>query len=630
MAGSTPLVLSASSQQGIIKFFTSCAAMMTQTWDMRSAFQAIDTEYMREGNRTEAHIRAVLSNAIGDKTRLQDLTVPVVMPQVETALSYLAGVFLSGHPIFGMVANAENMDAAIQMETIIEENARRNAWIREFILWLRDGLKYNLHCLEVSWQRKTIYQPITAIGKVGATKETLWQGNTIKRIDMYNAFFDTRVAPAEIHSEGEFAGYSELYSRMRLKRFFQDLPDNSGMNATSAFESMYNDNPAWPFFFTPLINPNALLRFDPRASTDWLAWASAEASTGKIRYNNLYIKTTLYARIIPSDYNMKVPAQNTPQIWKFIIINGNVLAYAERQTDAHNNLPMVFGQPLEDGLNYQTKSFASNGIAFQDMASALWASKLASERRSVGDRVLYNPLLINEKDINSANPSAKIPVRPAAYGRNLQESVYAFPFNNQNQSMLLSEAQQIVQMANNVAGQNLPSQGQFQKGNKTLHEFQTTMQNGNNREQMMALFIEAQSMTPIKEMLKLNILQYQPPGTVYSAAYKRPVQVIPEDLRKQELLFKVTDGMLPLDRLIETDFMGTFMQVIAADPQLNFEFDKVKLFTYFAKLRGMHEVADFARTPEEKQQMMKQQEEALKLEQAKTQNRNQETASGTA
>ena len=117
---------------------------------------------------------------------------------------------------------------------------------------------------------------------------------------------------------------------------------------------------------------------------------------------------------------------------------------------------------------------------------------------------------------------------------------------------------------------------------------------------------------------------------MYSAAYKRPVQVIPEDLRKQELLFKVTDGMLPLDRLIETDFMGTFMQVIAADPQLNFEFDKVKLFTYFAKLRGMHEVADFARTPEEKQQMMKQQEEALKLEQAKTQNRNQETASGTA
>lgn len=47
---------------------------------------------------------------------------------------------------------------------------------------------------------------------------------------------------------------------------------------------------------------------------------------------------------------MKVPAPNTPQVWKFVYVNHSVLIYAERQTNAHGYLPMLFGQ-LEDGLD---------------------------------------------------------------------------------------------------------------------------------------------------------------------------------------------------------------------------------------------------------------------------------------
>jgi len=49
-------------------------------------------------------------------------------------------------------------------------------------------------------------------------------------------------------------------------------------------------------------------------------------------------------------------------------------------------------------------------------------------RRRVTDRMLYNPLLVDPDHINSPNPSAKIPIRPTAYGRKLEEAIYKIPF----------------------------------------------------------------------------------------------------------------------------------------------------------------------------------------------------------
>lgn len=619
MAAQTPILLSKAAQEGVCEYQTQCANMMSRNWNIRSQMAYIDTQYMREGNLETKQIRAEIANALGLKNKLQDPVVPIVMPQVENTLTYLASVFLSAHPLFGVVADPTNQDAAIQLETVIEENARRGGWTREFILWMRDGLKYNLQAMELVWGRKTIFNPITDTSfdpKIAAQKKVLWEGNIARRIDLYNAYWDTRVEPSKIHEVGEFAGYNELFTRMRLKQFIADLPDAMTENVKAAFESMV-DTGIYTWWYTPMINPKALLNYDPLTTMDWLAWATPEARNGKIQYNNMYIVSTLYARIIPSDFNIRVPSQNTPQIWKFIFVNQRVLIYAERQTDAHANLPIIFGQPIEDGLRYQTKSYASNGIPFQDMASALWAAKLASERRKIGDRVLFNPLLINEKDINSDNPSAKIPVRPNAYGRPLAEAVYAFPYNDSTLNSLIPEAQAIVQMADILNGKNQVRQGQFVKGNKTNSQFQQTMQSSEGRDQMLALFMEAQSFTPFKEMMMLNILQYQPGGAIYSPNQQKVVTIDPVQLRNAQLIFKVTDGMLPLERLIETDFLITFLQIISADPELALEYDKADIVAYIAKLKGIKHLADFKRTEEERSQIIKYQEAVAAQEQSK-------------
>lgn len=597
MSGNTPMLLSAKSQLGLKAFHDQCYIMYNSQWNLRSNMRLADLAFAREADLTKPNQRARFANRYGDKDRFQNITVPIVMPQVEAAVTYQASVFLTGIPLFGVSADPAYEDQALQLETIIDNNAIRGGWQREFNMFFRDGFKYGaMAALEVSWTREVTAAIETDIGfsaTQGKPKNQVWQGNKVKRIDMYNAFFDVRVQPSQMYREGEFFGYTELISRVALKKFMNELPDKMIVNEVAAFESaagsigMGLDFGALQSYYIPEINPIAFLNFNKYQTTNWLAWAQvADADTNKIQYKNMYEKTVLYARIIPSDFNIKCAQANTPQIWKFIFINHQILIYAERQTNAHNYLPILMGQPLEDGLGYQTKSLADNVGPIQDITSAISNASIASRRRSISDRTLYDPSRIAKEHINSENPSAKIPVRPAAYGKTVADAVHAFPFRDDQAGINSQEISQYSAMANMISGQNQVRQGQFVKGNKTQHEYADVMSHANGRDQQTAMMLEAQVMTPLKEILMMDILQYQGATTLFNREKKRTVPVDPSALRTAVLSFKVSDGLTPTDKLINADTMQVALQVIGSSPQIAPSYNVGPLFSYLMKTQG--------------------------------------------
>lgn len=585
--------------------------MFLNQWSLRNMMERIDRDYMREGDMTEDNQESILANLRGDASKMRNPTVPIIYPQVETATAYMTGTFLTGYPMFGVTADPANIDSALQMETVIANQQLKGSWVREFMMFFRDGLKYNLQGMEVDWCKETSYNLVQDASYKGGNEarpeRTIWAGNSVRRLDMYNTFFDTREFPSQVSKKGEFAGYIELYSRIKLKQFINSLPDEGKLltNIPAAFESGTGGAP-WEWYYIPQLNPDALINIDPRASTNWLSWSGLEAKTNGIRYQNMYQVCTLYGRIIPADFGINVPYKNHPQIWKFIIVNNNTLVYFERLTNAHNMLPIVLGQPLEDGLGYQTKSFATNVKPYQDIATALWAAKMQAERRRVMDRIFYDPNRIRVSDINSTNPIARIPVKASAYNKNIAEAVHLMPFADSNSQYFVQTAEMIVQMAQMTNGMNKPVEGQFQKGNKTTTEFQTVMGNANARLQTLALFIEAQTMTPIKEMLKTNIMQYQGTESIYNTEHNQIVEVDPAKLREQGMAFKVSDGILPTEKILSTDFMGVLLQVIGSSPEMQMEYKVLDMFSYWAKNKGMRDLNQFKRTPEEKQQYVQQ------------------------
>jgi len=597
-----PMYIPKLAQDGIIEFNKSCETVQESDYNIREHLREIDLAYMREQDWTTEHKRAKLANRYGDSDKLQNITVPVVMPQVESAVAYQSSVFLTGLPIFESVANPQFEDQALQLNTIIEDQSIKGGWVRELQMFFRDGFKYNISALEVGWDSvvtAALETDLTYSTKEAKPKSVQWEGNVISRLDPYNTLRDTRCFPTEIPTKGEFAGYTKLMSRVALKDFINKLPLKIIENIIPAFESgIGGSGNTLESYYIPQLNQDALLSRNLRASTDWASWVTASRTNSDIQYRNLYEVRVLYGRIIPSDFSLKVPAQNTPQVWKFIIVNNQVIISAERQTNAHNMIPILFGVPYEDGLGYQTKSLATNALPFQQAASALLNQSFAASRRSIFDRGLYDPSRIDSAAVNNSNPASKIPVKPAAYNKPVGDAYMPLPFKDDQSGIVFDKMQALAGMTDEVTGRNRAQRGLFTKGNRTKEEYVDVQQNASGRDHMVSMLLEAQVFTPLKEMLKINVLQYQGGTTLYSSQQQQLVTIDPVALRTAVLNFKMADGLTPVSKQIDSDALQVAMQVIGSNPQIAAEYNMGPAFSYLMKVQGA-DLKPFEKTPQQ-------------------------------
>ena len=588
MAVTMPVKISREAQDALASYIKT----LRYDSDMRDRMTTIDISYARESDRTRDTKKSRTAHATGDISKLENIEMAITSPAVEAGVTYQSSVFLTGYPMFGVTAAPQYIDQALQLETVIDNQANQGRWSREFMLAFRDLFKYNLCLMEVTW-KDTVTQSIETDIQFSATqgkpKEVIYSGNCLKRLNPYNSFWDMTVAPADLHVKGEYAGYIEGYSKVQLKQFLLALPDGRTENYKRAYESSSVHQYHRPSIRNDISNPSG---------TDWFKWAGIE-SGNNTRYSNYYEVRTIYCRIIPEDFGMNVPAKATPQIWKFIFVNDDVLVYSERQTNAHGFLPVICAQAVEDGLDYQTKSMAESVMPLQRASTALMTSVLAARRRAISDRGIYDPSRISEAHINNPNPSAKIPVRPAAYGENVANSYYAIPFRDDQSPILMQEIAQFGAYANAITGQNPARQGQFVKGNKTLHEFDTVMNNANGRDQLTAILIEHVLMAPIKEIIKINILQYQGAQEAYNRGADTTVQVDPVALRNAVMEFKISDGLTPKDKMANTDSLSVAMQVLGSSPQIAQAYNIAPLFSYIMKLQGATELKSFEKSQEQ-------------------------------
>ena len=597
----TILRISKESQQSLVVYLWNIRTRYTYFYSIRQVLEAADKEYYRENNRTEEHVRARLANNLGDSHRFQDITVPLVYDQVESWKSFMTEVFCSQTPIFPVVAPPKYADAAVQMNALLDKQARRGRWKSELIKFFRDCAKYSIGACEVSWAKVNtalVETDLQFSAKEGRPRNIIWEGNSIKRLDLYNTFWDTTVMPQDVATKGEYAGYHELVSRNRIKQMIAELGEDAIIpNINDAL----NSGTMLTEYYVPQVNPEALTAVQSLTQgMDWFSWAGLQNNSG-IAYKGLYIVSTLYARILPADFGIKAPQPNTPQVWKFLIVNFSTIIFIERQTNAHDMIPILFACPNDDGIKYQTKGLAANVKPFQQVASALMNSVIASRRRAISDKGLFNPLYVDEKNINSPNPAAKIPVKPAAYqGVPLNEIYWPIPFNDDQASLGLQETQIISSMADQVTGQNKAQRGQFVKGNKTLSEYEDVMSNADSKPKSEAIVLEDQFFSPLKHVLATNILQYQGNESLYYADTDNEVIIDPLLLRNAIWEFKITDGAVPANQEMHADVWQTALQMFSTNQQIGFEYNIGDVFAYLLQMKGA-DIKDFKKS---KQQIM--------------------------
>lgn len=589
--------------------------------DFRALLEYRDRAYQMQLDQSSNRLKELRRNLEGSARRkVSDITVPIVMPQIESAVAYQAGVYLSSYPIFGVFGAPEQEDMAIQFETIFGQHSVQYGWSRELIKVFRNGFKYNWAPAFAYWKKQNIQKittstAVSSAGTAGLKSDTIG-GNCIESWDPYNTFLDLSIEPAKYHEEGEAIGNNKIMNRMTFKRFVNSLDPSRTSQLREAFESGWqglngNANSATDYY-VPLINPYLQQGRISAYGMNWLQWAGLTAQSARsdgrgpaIDYKSYYLVTTFICRALPSDFGKP---GNNPTTYLCYIVNWQYVIYVEELISPFDYLPVFIMQPNEDGLGYQTQSMLDNALPFQDMSSALWNISLESKRRLVFDRLIYNERFINKADIDPASAVARIPLRNASQfkGEDIGKAVYQIPYREDNSASNLQMSEMISQMADVASGQNKVDRGGFQKGNKTKTEFETTMQNSSARQQLSSMTIEHQFMTPLKETLKANMLLYQQPGAFLNRNSKALVTVDPVALRNATLEFTITDGLLPTDKILSSELMTVFMQTAQAMPVLMTEYDVLGMFVYWIKLKGGNWLNDFKRSPQDQQKFIDQ------------------------
>lgn len=533
------------------------------------------------------------------------VTPPIVVAQVDSYTAYLADVFLSGSPIFPVVSTPATRVLAEQLETLVDDHAQLGGYARQLLMFIRDGIKYNYSGIEVDWdsvsQFSTLSDYLNGTGRKLDKSDKFF--NRVTRLNPRNIIRDASVLPGDVAEHGDYAGYVERMSMTRLKRYLIKMQKqerafniteamNSGWKSSVSNEgtTVYTPNPS-------ISNYISAESYRTGMGVDWMAYADGKRGRTSPSYGDTYEKVVLYARIIPADHAIAAPQPKTPQIWRLVIINNSVLVSAHRIISAYDMLPILIGQPMEDGFGEQTQSVAESEIPFQDGAEKLFNIRFAAARRSVSDRALYDSSVISAKDINSKAAAPKIPVNlsPLAGNKTLESIYKQIPFDMRGTETTIQDAQQMVSFSKELHGLNNARMGQFQKGNKSVTEWNDVMGGSDNRLRLPALVLEYQVFSPLKSIIALNIFQNGSNVEIVSQKSGEVVKIDIEALRKAVLSFRMADGYTPKSKLASTDMIAQGMQMIGQSQILQQTFGSMLpgMFIHLMSLSGVKGLEEY-------------------------------------
>lgn len=604
-------------QEKIVKSIAAQRLHAMSLWQRRSFLEEIDRNYYCEVDRTEVGLKTKQAVRNGDIDKFVNVIVPVILPHVESAVAFQNSIFLQGYPLFASAGPAKFQAAARQMDAVIEDQQLHYGWVAELQKTFRSFFKYNIGATHVAWENQLAFGPDGGL-------EVTYAGNNMEWMDLYNTYWDPTVAPSQAHSHGEYAGFTKLYSPVNLMRHVQSF-QGEAFNMEQALSSLGRVSVPGASFYVPSINPNTMI--DPKSigSVNWNAWFSPinrgsnhMSDQSRAVTFGMHQVTTAYAWIIPRQLGMVagITSPDQLQIWRFVIVNDDVLIHAQRMTNAHSYLPIVVSQGNDDGLGYQAKSLAQNVTPMQQLTTALFNAGVHARKKALTGTTFYDPKRIKQADMDSPNRNKNVQVKRDAYddAAGVGSAVHTLQFNDGIFQQDQQDLNSVNAMAEQITGRNPARQGQFVKGNKTREEFNTIMGNSEGRDITTALSLECSYFTPIKQIVKGNILQYQDIKSLYNSRNDEIVDVSPEELRAANLTFKLADGLVSTSKMLSTDVLSVVFQTLQAVPELGVGYDVNGIFAYLMETQGAN-IEQFQK-PEERvayEQAMTQWQQAVMM-----------------
>ena len=553
-------------------------------WRMRELeYQAYVTAEDYEKKYSAACKDKELSNV---KKQEANIIVPYSFSTIRTIATYLANVFLGRKPIFQVgTYNARLIDNARNMEKLLQYNAEHTKLVKEFTQWLYSGEIYGLGVLKTSFvteqaPRTTILIDPTTGGPLRTSSlTTIYQGNLAENIDPFMFFPDPRVPMLEVAKRGEFVYWRNFVGKFSLQRAgdtYAYLDAIGDMTVQDAGESLRN----------LAANGEGLnSQYDVKlAGKDSQPFVQIDEGT---------------LELIPSEIGFDLGLgydNDAPHKFLVTMANETQIIRFEHYAPDHQMHPVVVNEPYAIGNGFGNCGISDYLSPFQETLSWFLNSHIFNVKGVVNNSFLYDPSMIEEKDLRSDKAGKLIRMKPKAFG--VEPALYFKQIQISDvTSGHVADMAHLMRLGNDISAVTDNMRGQQDSGGrKTATEIRATIEAASSRLAAHAQFISGASVVDLGKQWSLNIQQYLSDDFAIDVlgeyGAEAPVHI---DLRAVtgDFYFPVHDGSLPMDKVALFDIWQQALQFVAGNPQLQTAYDVGRIFEFVAKLGGAENIDQF-------------------------------------
>lgn len=520
------------------------------------------------------------------KKQEANIIVPYSFSTIRTIATYLANVFLGRKPIFTVgTYNARLTENARNMEKLLQYNAEHSKLVKEFTQWLYSGEIYGLGILKTSFVTESaprssiILDPLTGTPLRLSQMTNIYQGNLAENIDPFMFFPDPRVPMLEVAKRGEFVYWRNFVGKFTLQRagdtyaYLDEVKDTLSQDAGESVRNLRANGES--------LNSQFNANF---SSEDSQPFVQIDEGT---------------LELIPSEIGFSLGEgfnNDIPHKFLVTMANESQIIRFEHYAPDHQMHPVVVNEPYSFGNGFGNVGISDYLSPFQETLSWFLNSHIFNVKGVVNNSFLYDPSMVEEKDLKSDKPGKLIRMKPKAFG--VEPSLYFKQIAISDvTSGHVNDMASLMRLGNDISAVTDNMRGQQDSGGrKTATEIRATIEAASSRLAAHAQFISGASVVDLGKQWSLNLQQYLSDDFAIDVlgdyGAEAPVHI---DLRSVigDFYFPVHDGSLPMDKIALFDIWQQALQFVAGNPQLQGAYDVGKIFEFVAKLGGAENIDQF-------------------------------------
>lgn len=528
-----------------------------------------------------------------DKTgeaQAQTLNLPVSFIHLDDMMTYYAQTFAPTRGMFHHTSDPSDKDASNQIITLMNNHAIYAGYYRQILLGMFSLLKYNKGGFHVYWGKDSgPKMNIDGDDNVSFEDVIRWQGNRLESLDMYNLLTDRSVELCKVHSDGEFSGVAMMKSHYWLQK---KASEGVYFNVEKVLSDTNNETQAHKYYRSPPIEAD--MNADDSKGESQEDWASVLAGVDSGTYvGEGYELVEVYIKLNPTEFGLidgtaqQKRARNRYETWRFTIVNDAYIIEARHMNNVHGHLPHYLGLMNDDAMAESQKSTAEILSPLQEFSSFLLNLHIKANRRNLHGITYYDPTMLDMNEIPDGEVSARVPVKPAARGKDIRSYLHT-DSKILDTKQTLGDLDGIMGIINQFfPTQSLPSQ--IASIDRAVDSQVAAVQHGSNRrQQKSARLIDEVVFRPMRFCMFYNILQYMTQTEKVTDYYtNKEVEINLEEIRNTELPFIIRQGLKAIDRQAVAGNLQDVIFALIQAPQAAQGIDLLGLIDYWTSMLDM-------------------------------------------